>query len=94
VQNEGALYHVINRGNDRLPVFTSVGAAGSFETTLGEASEMHGFLIHVHVVMRNHFYLALETPRPNLVEGMHWLDGTSGACREKSASLVRLRASA
>jgi hypothetical protein len=26
--------------------------------------------------MRNHYHLALETPIPNLVEGMHWLQGT------------------
>ena len=26
--------------------------------------------------MRNHFHLALETPRPNLVDGMHWLQST------------------
>lgn len=28
------------------------------------------------VVRRNHYHLALETPEPNLVEGMHWLQGT------------------
>jgi len=26
--------------------------------------------------MRNHFHLALETPLPNLAEGLHWLLGT------------------
>jgi REP element-mobilizing transposase RayT len=57
-------------------VFTSIGAARCIGTTLGEASEMHGWRIHAHVVMRNHFHLALETPRPNLVEGMHWLEST------------------
>lgn len=76
VQYKDALYHVINRGNYRLPVFASVGAARSFEATLGEASAMHGWRIHAHVVMRNHFHLALETPRANLVEGMHWLEST------------------
>ncbi len=76
VQYEGALYHVINRGNYRLPVFSTVGAARSFEKALGEASEMYRWRIHAHVVMRNHFHLALETPRPNLAEGMHWLEST------------------
>jgi len=76
IQYEGALYHVINRGNYRLPVFGSPGAARAFETTLAEASEMHQWRIHAHVVMRNHFHLALETPRPNLAAGMHWLEST------------------
>jgi REP element-mobilizing transposase RayT len=26
--------------------------------------------------MRNHYHLALETPEPNLVEGMQWLQST------------------
>jgi hypothetical protein len=29
--------------------------------------------------MINHYHLALETPEPNLVEGMHWLQGTFAA---------------
>lgn len=37
---------------------------------------MHGWRLHAHVVMRNHYHLAVETPRANLVEGMHWLQGT------------------
>jgi len=27
-------------------------------------------------LMRNHFHLAIETPKPNLVDGMHWLQST------------------
>ena len=26
--------------------------------------------------MRNHYHLAVKTPEPNLVEGMHWLQST------------------
>ena len=32
--------------------------------------------VHAYVVMRNHYHLALETPRGNLVEGMQWLQAT------------------
>jgi hypothetical protein len=32
--------------------------------------------VHAYVVMRNHYHLAVETPQPNLVEGMHWLQST------------------
>lgn len=64
VQYEDALYHLINRGNYRLPGFATAGAAHSFETTLGEASEVQGWWSHAHAVMRNLFHLALETPRP------------------------------
>jgi putative transposase len=76
IQYPGAMYHVINRGNYRRDVFESVGAARAFEAALLEACELFGWLLHAHAVMRNHFHLALETPEPNLVEGMHWLQSS------------------
>ena len=29
--------------------------------------------MHAYCLMRNHFHLVVETPKPNLVEGMRWL---------------------
>jgi REP element-mobilizing transposase RayT len=76
IQYPGALYHIINRGNYRRPVFYTDGAAQAFEKTLGEACERHRWRVHAYVVMRNHYHLAIETPEPNLSEGMQWLQGT------------------
>lgn len=76
IQYPGAIYHVINRGNYRQDVFGSAGAAHAFLVTLGEAVELFRWRVHAYVVMRNHFHLALETPEPNLVAGMHWLQST------------------
>ena len=73
VQYEGALYHVVNRGNYRRDVFGTVGAAEAFVRVLGEAAQSYGWLVHGYAVMRNHYHIVLETPQPNLVEGMHWL---------------------
>ena len=57
IEHEGALYHVINRGNYRREVFESAGTAQAFEETLWEACAMHGWKLHAHVVMRNHYHL-------------------------------------
>lgn len=76
IEYEGALYHVINRGNYRRDVFETVGAAQAFVTALEEATERYGWIVHAYVVMRNHFHLAVETPKPNLSDGMHWLQST------------------
>lgn len=76
IQYPGALYHIINRGNYRSDIFATAGAVRSFLGTLAEACTRHGWRVHAHVIMRNHFHLALETPTPNLVAGMHWLQGT------------------
>jgi putative transposase len=75
-EKDGGLYHVLNRGNYRRPVFGSVGAAQAFETTLWEAIQLHGWRLHAYVLMTNHYHLALETPQPNLGQGMHWLHST------------------
>lgn len=76
IQFEGAKYHVINRGNYRRDLFETVGAAQAFLAVLDEATSRYGWRLHAYVVMRNHYHLALETPQPNLVEGMHWLQST------------------
>ena len=76
IQFGGALYHVINRGNYRRAVFGTVGAARAFESTLTETCVRHGWRLHARGIMPNHYHLALETPEPNLVEGMHWLQST------------------
>ena len=72
----GAIYHVINRGNDRAFVFKSVGARQAFEECLFAACERSGWLLHAFVIMGNHYHLALETPQGNLVAGMQWLQST------------------
>ncbi len=76
IQYEGAIYHVINRGNYRRDVFGTVGAAQAFEQVVLEACALHGWRLHAFVVMGNHYHLAVATPRANLVEGMHWLQST------------------
>lgn len=76
IQFEGALYHVINRGNYRRDVFESASAAQAFEQCLFEACGQAGWRLHAYALMRNHYHLAVETPRANLVAGMHWLQST------------------
>jgi len=76
IQFPGALYHVINRGNYRRDLFETTGAAESFLQTMAEAVGRYGWRLHAYVLMRNHYHLALETPEPNLVDGMHWLQST------------------
>jgi REP element-mobilizing transposase RayT len=76
VQYEGAFYHVVNRGNYRRDVFESPDAAQAFVSVLEEATLAYGWKCHSYAVMRNHYHIVLETPQPNLVAGMHWLQGT------------------
>ena len=78
IQFAGALYHVINRGNFRQDLFTGPGTAQAFEKTLYETCDRCGWELGAYCIMRNHFHLALATPKGNLTEGMQWLQSTFG----------------
>ena len=65
----GACYHVINRGNYRGDIFRTEGARAAFEACLFEACLKSECLLHAFTLMRNHFHLALETPRATIRRG-------------------------
>jgi len=71
----GAIYHVMNRGDRREDIFRDHHDRERFLATLGEACSKTGWQVHAYCLMRNHFHLVIETPRPNLVSGMKWLLG-------------------
>ena len=76
VEYEGAIYHVINRGDRREPIFKDDRDRVRFLETLGEACLKTDWQVHAYNLMSNHFHLVLETPRANLVAGMKWFLGT------------------
>ena len=76
MQYPGAIYHVMNRGDRREPIFLEDEDRRKFLETLGETSQKTGWQIHAYCLMDNHFHLGIETPRANLVAGMKWLLGT------------------
>jgi REP element-mobilizing transposase RayT len=78
IEFSGAIYHVLNRGNYRRDLFETAGAARAFVACLGEACVRMGWRVYAYCLMRNHYHLALETPRGNLVSGVHWLQSTFG----------------
>ena len=76
IQYPGAVYHVMARGSHGEPVFADDTDRKLFLETLGEACAKTGWRIHAYVLMGNHYHLLVETPEPNLVAGMKWLQGT------------------
>lgn len=76
VQYPGAIYHVLNRGDRREPIFKDDADRARFLQTLGEACAKTSWQVHAFCLMPNHFHLVVETPQPNLVAGMKWFLGT------------------
>ena len=75
IEYPGAMYHVMNRGDQREDMFRDDDDREKFLCTLGEACAKTEWQVHAYCLMRNHFHLVLETPQPNLVFGMKWLLG-------------------
>ncbi|WED67244.1 transposase [Synoicihabitans lomoniglobus] len=67
---------MINRGNYRSAIFATEGARQSFLKCLDDAATKSGWIVHAWCLMSNHYHLAIETPRANLVDGMRWLQAT------------------
>ncbi len=76
IEYEGAIYHVMNRGDRRENIVHGDEDRKSFVKTLGEACGKCGWEVHAWCLMSNHFHLVVETPLGNLVAGMKWLLGT------------------
>ena len=76
IEYEGAIYHVLNRGDRREKIFPDDKDRQTFLKTLGEVCLRAGWRVPAYFLMGNHFHLAIETPQPTLVLGMKWFLGT------------------
>jgi REP element-mobilizing transposase RayT len=76
VEYPGAIYHVMNRGDRREPIFRDDVDRQCFVKCLAEVCAKTGWQVHAYVLMGNHFHLVVETPQGNLVAGMKWFLGT------------------
>ena len=76
IQFEGAVYHVMARGDRRENIIGGDKDRWMFIETLDEACEKTGWLVHAWILMSNHYHLVLRTPQANLVAGMRWLQNT------------------
>jgi REP element-mobilizing transposase RayT len=70
VEYEGAIYHVMNRGDRREPIVLDEQDRQLFLETLGQGCQKTGWEVPAYCLMSNHFHLVVETPRANLVSGM------------------------
>lgn len=75
VEYEGAIYHILSRGNGKQDIYRDARDRKIFLKILGETCEKTGWRIHAYCLLNNHFHLCLETPQANLVTGMKWLLG-------------------
>ena len=88
VEYPGAIYHVMNRGDRREPIFKDDQDRRRFLSTLGEACDKTHWQIHAWCLMPNHFHLVVETIRANLVAGMKMVVGDIRVAIQSAAQSV------
>jgi putative transposase len=57
---DGLVYHALNRGNNRAPVFAAAADFRQFLHALGQTRERYPFRLYAYCLMGNHFHLVLE----------------------------------
>ncbi|MDB6094341.1 MAG: hypothetical protein JWM32_1903 [Verrucomicrobia bacterium] len=78
LEREDGCYHLINRGNYRQDIFADDRSRHAFLKCVDETHRKTAWRTYGLTVMINHYHTATQTPRPNLVDGMKWLQGTFG----------------
>ncbi len=76
IEFEGALYHVLSRGNEQQDIYPDNEDRISFISLMGEMTGRFEIDIFAYVLMNNHYHILLRTNRANLSRAMQWLGVT------------------
>jgi len=75
IEFEGALYHVMARGNARGEIFLDDDDREAFIENLGRVCARFDWRVWAWCLMSNHYHLLVETIRPTLSKGMREING-------------------
>ena len=76
IEYEGALYHLLSRGNEGNDIFVDERDRDSFLDTIEEMSQRFKVDVFAYVLMSNHYHILIRTRRANLKKAMHWFGTT------------------
>jgi putative transposase len=76
IEYEGALYHLMSRGNDGQDIYLNDNDRNLFLETVSEMSERFNVDIFAYVLMPSHYHLLVRTHRANLKKAMQWFGTT------------------
>lgn len=74
IEFEGALYHVITRGNQRQETFKEEDDYRRYLRILAHYKKRHSFYLYAYVLMSNHIHLVMETrevPLSKILQGIN-----------------------
>lgn len=75
IELAGGLYHVTSRGDGREDIFRSDEDRCVWLEVFGHVCARFNWVCHAWCQMTNHYHFVVETPEPNLAQGMRQLNG-------------------
>lgn len=75
LQINGAIYHVMSRGNRKSPIYDDAIDHQRFLDIVEIAAARYEVRVLADVEMNNHYHLVLDTPRGNLSAAMRYING-------------------
>jgi putative transposase len=72
----GGVYHVTSRGDGREDVYLSDADRRVWLEVFGQVCKRFNWVCHAWCQMTNHYHILIETPEPNLSQGMRQLNGS------------------
>ncbi len=75
IEFEGALYHVMARGNARAAIFLNDEDRRAFLENLGRVAKRFDWRLWAWCLMDNHYHLLVETLKPTLSRAMREVNG-------------------
>ena len=84
IQYANACYHIINRGDNRRPIFSMEKDYRFFLDKLSEYADTYNVEIYAYALMVNHFHIYLCTPEANLTRFMQSLLTSYSMYRNKT----------
>lgn len=95
IKDSGAIYHVIQRGNNQEYVFQEPRDKNYLLRQLRELKPEMGFQVYAYVIMDNHYHLMLHTLGAELSQVMHRINskysGYYNNCYERSGHVFQGR---
>jgi putative transposase len=79
IEYEGAVYHIISRGNRGEHIFEEDRDKQYFIETLRNAVEKYKTDIYAYCIMGNHYHLLLAVPYGELTKAMHYIGSAYGS---------------
>ena len=73
---ENAFYHITSRGNRREKIFYSDWDKEVFLKRLKEMLIKYSMICQTYCLMDNHYHLFIKTNKPNLSQGIHYLNSS------------------